>query len=133
MAIRSEVADTKIRECEFVGQARGPSGGPVVKIRDAIAAAGSSNTDATAIVGGGFTRVTAGDGTKGVILPDVENGTIVYIKNNAAAILKLYPHAGAAINALTATTGAISLAANVDAILIKETATQWWTLPLLPS
>lgn len=133
MGIRSEVVDTKLRNVEFVGQPRGPSGGPVIKIQDAIAAAGSSNSDATAIVGGGFTRVTGGDGTKGAILPDVENGTIVIVKNNAGAILKLYPHAGAAINALTATTGAISLAANVDAILLKETATQWWTLPLLPS
>lgn len=131
--MRSDVEQAIVREPQFVGQARGMSGGPVFKIQTAIAAAGSSNTDATAIVGGGFTRVTAGDGTKGVILPDVENGTIVIVKNGAAAILKLYPHAGAAINALTATTGAISLAANVDAILIKETATQWWTLPLLPS
>lgn len=133
MGIRSEVEQAIIREPQFVGQARGMSGGPVFKIQTSVAAAGSSNTDATAIVGGGFTRVTAGDGTKGAILPDVEDGTICIIKNNAAAILKLYPHSGAAINALTATTGAISLAANVDAILIKETATQWWTLPLLPS
>ncbi len=130
---RSNVDDARIQNPDLRGTPRGPTGGLLCTVQTAVAAAGSSNTDATAIVGGGFTRVTAGDGTKGVILPDVPNGTICIIKNNAAAILKLYPHAGAAINALTATTGAISLAANVDAVLIKETATQWWTLPLLPS
>ena len=133
MAIRSEVENSILREVQFVGQPRGPSGGPVMKVNTAVAAAGSDNTDAGAIAQGGFTRVTGADGTKGVILPDLEIGAQIIIKNNAAAILKIYPSAGAGINAGTATTGAYSLAASTVLHLIRESATVWCTLPLVGS
>ncbi len=133
MAIRSEVEDTILRRVQYTGQPRGPSGGPVMAVNTAVAAAGSDNTDAGLIAQGGFTRVTGADGTKGVILFGTENGVMTVIKNGTNAILKVYPHAGAAINGLTATTGALSMAANTSAVFFKETNTQWWTLPLLPS
>lgn len=129
MASRSEVEDTVLRRVQYTGQPRGPSGFPVMAVNSAVAAAGSDNTDAGAIAQGGFTRVTGADATKGVILPDLEIGSIVVIKNNAAAILKIYPNAGAGINAGTVTTGAYSLAASVVLMLIRESATVWTTIP----
>lgn len=77
--------------------------------------------------------MTAADATKGVILPDIEIGSIVVIKNNAAAILKIYPNAAAGINAATVTTGAYSLAASTVLWLIRESATVWTTIPLVGS
>ena len=99
-----------------------------------VAATGSSNTDA-ATVAGGFTLVTAADATKGVILSASVAGTVVIIKNVdvANAVLKVYPNSGAAINALTATTGAYSMAAKTSMILVAYSATQWYTLPLVAS
>jgi hypothetical protein len=99
-----------------------------------VAATGSSNTDA-ATVAGGFTLVTAADATKGVILSAPVAGTVVIIKNVdvANAVLKVYPNSGAAINALTATTGAYSMAAKTSMILVAYSATQWYTLPLVAS
>ncbi len=97
-----------------------------------VAAAGSTNADATPITTPGV-LVTAGDATKGAILPALDAGKMVFVKNGAAAVLKIYPPAGAQINALTATTGAISLAANVSAIFWFYSATQVYTIPLLPS
>jgi len=99
-----------------------------------VAATGSSNTDA-ATVAGGFTLVTAADATKGVILSAPVARTVVIIKNIdvANAVLKVYPNSGAAINALTATTGAYSMAAKTSMILVAYSATQWYTLPLVAS
>ena len=97
-----------------------------------VAAAGSSNTDAAAL-GYGFVLVTAADGTKGVILPNAAAGTMIYVKNSSASALKVYPDASAAINALTATTGAYSMAAQTTSIFIAYSATQWYSLPLVAS
>jgi hypothetical protein len=97
-----------------------------------VAAAGTDNTNATAITTPGV-LVTGGNGTTGAILPARAAGSVVFVKNGAAAILKIYPPSGAAINALTATTGAISLASNVSAIFWYYSATQVYTIPLLPS
>jgi len=97
-----------------------------------VAAAGSTNADAAAL-GYGFILVTGADATKGVILPNAAVGTLIFVKNSSASALKVYPDSGAAINALTATTGAYSMAAQTDAILIAYSATQWYTLPLVAS
>jgi hypothetical protein len=97
-----------------------------------VAAAGSTNADATAITTPSV-LVTAGDATKGAILPALAAGQFVFLKNGAAAVLKIYPPSGAGINALTVTTGAISLASNVSAIFWYYSATQVYTIPLLPS
>ena len=97
-----------------------------------VAAAGSTNADAAAITTG-FNLVTAADATKGVILPNVVNGTMIYVKNSSASALKVYPDSGAAINALTATTGAYSMAAQTTSIFIAYGTTQWYSLPLVAS
>ena len=99
-----------------------------------VAATGTDNTNAAALAGG-FSLVTAADGTKGVILPDSPAGTIIIVKNSDAAnaILKVYPDAGAAINALTATTGAFSMAAKTSCIFVASSTTQWYSIPLVAS
>lgn len=98
----------------------------------AVVATGSTNADAAAC-SVGFNVVTAANATKGVILPAARDGQIVYVKNNAAAVLKVYPPALAGINALTVTTGGLSMAANVTATFIYDGVLQVWSLPLLPS
>lgn len=133
MATHSEVENTKLISNEVTGQPRGATGGLVLKVQSDVAAAGADNTDAGQLVGGGLTVVTGADATKGVILPDVEIGTVVWIKNGAAAILKVYPCAGAAINALTATTGAFSQAATTAGWFVRKSGTQWYTFPLVLS
>ena len=101
---------------------------------DAVAAAGSDNTDAAAVADG-ITHVTGANATKGVVLPVPQAGMICIIKNADAAnaVLKVYPGTGAAINALTATSGALSMAAKTSALFFAISSTQWFTLPLLPS
>lgn len=103
-----------------------------------VAAAGSTNADAGAITSNGPTNVilvTAADATKGAILPAATAGTIFVVKNRDSenAILKIYPPSGAQINALTATTGALSMAAKTCAVFAFTSATQVYTAPLLPS
>lgn len=135
MAIRSNIADARLDRVDYRGQPRGPAGGPVMAVNADLAAAGSSNTDAAAITAGGYTEVTGADATKGVILPDIEIGSTCWIKNADAAnaVLKIYPSAGAAINALTATTGGYSMAAKVTLVFVRKTLTKWVTFPLLGS
>lgn len=96
-----------------------------------VAATGSAQGDAAAVKEG-MTLVSAGDGTKGVILPAAEAGKRVEIKNGAAAILKIYPATADAINALSAN-AALSIAANTTVTLIAYDATTWYSFPLLPS
>jgi len=102
--------------------------------RTTVAALGSTNADAAPIAAAtSFCVVTAADGTKGVILPTMVAGQQITVKNNSAAILKIYPFSAAAINGLTVTTGALSMAANTIATFVCDTTTQVWSLPLLPS
>jgi hypothetical protein len=97
-----------------------------------VAATGSVIGDAAALIEG-FQVVTGADGTKGVILPVAVAGAVVIIKGTTAAVLKVWPQTGAQINAVGAST-AMSLASGViPAIFIAKSATQWYTLPLLPS
>jgi len=97
-------------------------------------ALGTDNTNAGIIPVGSFLCiVTAGDATKGVILPAMRDGQSITVKNNAAAVLKVYPFSGAAINGLTATTGSLNMAANTIATFFRDSSTQIWSSPLLPS
>lgn len=99
-----------------------------------VAAAGTDNTNAGAIPAASYICVvTAADGTKGVILPTMVDGQTIKVKNNAGSVLKIYPFASAAINGLTATTGALSMAANTIADFTRTSATQIYSTPLLPS
>jgi len=98
----------------------------------AVAAAGSAQGDAAPLIEG-MNVVTGADGTKGVRLPTAVAGMIVYVKGNTAGVLKVYPATGGAINGLSAN-GAISLASGlIPAIFVATSATQWVTIPLVPS
>lgn len=97
-----------------------------------VAAAGSSATDATK-VREGFTEVSGADGTKGVILTNVNPGALFVIKGVTSGVLKVYPPTGATINALSAS-AAISLASGlIPVIFVAKTKAKIYTIPLLPS
>lgn len=96
----------------------------------AVAAAGSVQGDAAAL-SDGFNKVSAADGTKGVLLPTAAPGSVVLVKNNVNAVLKVYPKTGGTINAIAAN-GAISMAALTSAAFMSD-GTGWFTLSLLPS
>jgi len=92
-----------------------------------IAAAGTDQTNATAIVDQ-VTYVTASDGTKGVILPsDAQIGEIFIIHNSVnAQNCKLWPPTLGTLNGGTATTGSVLIAGEETCIMIKATATAWY-------
>jgi len=96
-----------------------------------VAATGSTQSDA-ALIAEGFTLVSAADATKGVLLPTARAGAVCIVKNNVAAILKIWPSTGDAVNALSAN-AAFSIAASTSVILVAYDATTWYSVPLLPS
>lgn len=96
-----------------------------------VAAAGSIQGDAAAL-SLGFNLVTGADDTKGVLLPAAVAGSIVIIKVDAGADLKVWPSTGDAINAIAANS-AMTVVDDVCFMLIALDATTWYTLPLLPS
>lgn len=98
-----------------------------------VAAAGSTLATATTMVPG-FVLVTAADATKGVVLSaSTVAGDIYIIKNNAAAILKVYPVSAAATINAGAAGAALSVAANAATIIVAYTATAAYSIPLVPS
>lgn len=101
---------------------------------NADVAATGTNLATAAQLSQGFTVVTSADGTVGVKLPATPvAGTVVIVKGTTAGVLKVYPDAAATINAI-GSNGAISLASGaIPAIFIAKSATQWYTLPLVPS
>jgi hypothetical protein len=106
---------------------------PIIPVNADVAAAGSVLADAAQLLSG-FTVVTGANGTLGVKLPATPAaGTLVIIKGTTAGVLKVWPDAAATINAV-GSNGAMSLASGViPAIFIAKSATQWYTIPLLPS
>lgn len=96
-----------------------------------VAATGSTQSDAAQLAGG-FTLVSAADGTKGVKLPAAAAGRVIILKNGAAAILKVWPSTGDAINAIAADSNYV-LASNTSSILVAYDSTTWYSVPLLAS
>lgn len=96
-----------------------------------LAAAGSAQTDA-ALVQVSITIVTGADGTKGVILPAGTLGDEIWLFNNSASTLKVYPPSGAAIS--VAGTGLGTADAAFSQLLRKctlykcQSATQWFAM-----
>lgn len=107
------------------GQATALGGGS-----GSVAAAGSASTDATA-VNSSIVIATAADGTKGVILTG-QVGDEVWIFNNAASTLKVYPPAGAAIDVtgtgLGTANAAYSLLTFKVGLFKCQSATQWFVV-----
>ena len=98
----------------------------------AVTAAGTNQATAAAL-SQGLNVVTGADGTKGVVLPTAVPGMQVIVKGVTAGVLKVYPATGGTVNALSAN-AAISLASGaIPATFIASSATQWYTLPLVPS
>lgn len=96
-----------------------------------VAATGSTQANAAA-VSDGFTLVSAADGTKGVVLPAAVAGRTVILKNNANAVLKVWPASGDGINAITVDSNYV-LAAYTSSLLVAYDATTWYSVPLLAS
>lgn len=107
--------------------------GTVLRSAGTVAAAGSLQTDATAIAHD-CENVTAADGTKGVILPIGLTGMMIFVKNADAAnaVLKVWPGTAGTINALGAN-NSISMAAKTGAVFMCTAPNTWFTIPLLPS
>ena len=102
---------------------------------EALAATGSTQTDAAAIVfaSGAHITVTGADGTKGVRLPPITDvGQEYVVKNVDNAVLKVYGATSGVINTLSAN-AAISMAARTIATFTAINSTTWYTSPLLPS
>lgn len=98
-----------------------------------VAAAGANQGNAAAIpTDATIVTVTAADATKGVRLPTAEAGRVYLLKNVDNAVLKVYPATGAKINVL-ADNASLDMAARTTTALFATSATQWFTLPLLPS
>lgn len=96
-----------------------------------VAATGSTQSDA-ASVSDGFTLVSAADGTKGVKLPAAVAGRTIILKNNANAVLKVWPASGDGINAITVDSNYV-LAAYTSSLLVAYDSTTWYSVPLLAS
>ena len=96
-----------------------------------VAAAGSTQANAAA-VSDGFTLVSGADGTKGVLLPAAVAGRTVILKNNANAVLKVWPASGDAVNAIAADSNYV-LAAYTSSLLVAYDSTTWYSVPLLAS
>jgi hypothetical protein len=99
---------------------------------DTVAAAGANQGNAAALPAASIITVTAADAAKGVRLPEAEAGKIILLKNVDNAILKVYPATGAKINVL-ADNASLDMAARTATMLFATSATQWFSLPLLPS
>lgn len=101
-----------------------------------LAAAGNSISDggAISVTSPGLVFVTGADATKGVQLPVAAAGKRIFVKNDTAAnaVLKVYPQVNSTINVLSANT-AISMAANSSAMFYGYNATNWITIPTVPS
>jgi predicted RecA/RadA family phage recombinase len=121
-------ADTQVRILTL------PNIGPVPEKTSTVAAAGTVAANAALVPNDGLVLVTGANATAGVILPASLGGTIYEIKNADAAnaILNVYPPTNAAINALAAN-AAIAMAAKTSARFVFYSATQIYTIPLVPS
>ncbi len=97
-----------------------PLGAPV-----ALVATGSAATDAAAVTAP-FIVTTAGDGTKGIVLPAITAaGQMVAIYNAASGDVKIYPGTSQSINGATATTGNILVEDLSLTLLIATSALNW--------
>lgn len=118
----------------MTGNTAGTHTGPWRPTVNADVAGTGTNLATAAQLSEGFTVITGANGTVAWKLPATPTaGTIVIVKGTTAGVAIIFPDAAATINAI-GSNGAISLASGViPAIFIAKSATQWYTLPLLPS
>jgi len=93
------------------------------QVNSAVSAAGTTQTDATALTTS-ISVITTAAASTGVRLPACEIGDEVDILNLGANTLTVYPDSGARINAV-ATNGGVSLATNTAMKIRRFTSTRW--------
>ena len=96
-----------------------------------VAASGTGSGDSPIAIG--FTLVSAANGTKAITLPTAAAGKVCIVKNNVAANLLVFPATADKINGGTATSGSLTMAGLTCAMFVAYDATDWYSLPLLPS
>jgi predicted RecA/RadA family phage recombinase len=101
-----------------------------------VAAAGSNQATAVsgnAVLSTGLNIITGGNATNGAALPTAPSaGTTVIVKNTSTSVANVWPDGSAAINAIAAH-GPLPVAGLASCFIIASSATQWYTIPLLPS
>ena len=92
-----------------------------------VTAAGSDNTDATAIgKAATLVKVNTSGASQGVILPsDAELGVPYVLGNISGTAALIYPPASGQINGDTASTGTVPLTARGTTICIRVDTTNW--------
>jgi hypothetical protein len=110
----------------------GVTGKVRIPVTTPVTPLGANQAGAAPLVEGLSVVVGANDAL-GVRLPTAVEGAICIVKTTTAAkTLLVYPATGAAINAIAAN-GALTMAAVTSAMFVASSATQWYTVPLLPS
>ena len=100
-----------------------------------VAASGANQADAiaNAPVAYGVTLVSAADNAKGIALPTAVAGAqCIIINDNTAKTLLVYPGTADIINSLGAN-NVITMGANAAALFVAYNATQWYSVPRVPS
>jgi hypothetical protein len=100
-----------------------------------VTPAGTARADATAVPTNASPAVilAEGDGTAGIRLPKAAEGKAYFIKNTGGDNLKVYPaDTTDAINAIAAGTE-IVMATVTGATFVAVSASQWHTIPVVPS
>ncbi len=90
-----------------------------------VAGAGTNQSNAAALADG-FTLASGGNGTVGVKLPTAAAGGFCIVKNNANAVLKLWPNSSDAIDALGAN-AVMSMPAYATVLLVAYDGVTWYS------
>jgi hypothetical protein len=94
-------------------------------VNSSVSAAGSTQTDATAL-SKTINVITTGTAGQGVRLPTSMIGMVLYLTNVSGNTITVYPASGARINGLSTNAG-LSMGTNATIHLIAPTTTQWYT------
>jgi len=96
-------------------------------VANTLTATGTTEADALQL-GAAINRVTTTAASTGVKLPVPKPGEQVMVINSGANALLVYPGTGVQINALTATTGTLSIAAGGRALFVGVGNTFWFAV-----
>ena len=96
-------------------------------VADTLTAAGTTNADALQL-SCVINRATTTAASTGVRLMLPEAGSQVVVVNSGANALLVYPGTGAAINALTVTTGGFSVPAGGRAMFVATSSANWFAV-----
>lgn len=93
-------------------------------------AATGTTVGTAALVSASISTITGADGTKGIVLPAGQVGDEIWLFNNAASTLKVYPNSGAAITVTgtgLGTVDAVYSHLTFKTVLYKmQSSTQWF-------